>query len=281
MKKLYLLALPLTLMATQARGGFFYLASDMVVHEAEPDTSSFKLSQPAGATRLAIAPGQKLTTAMLDTSILMADPPTSADVETFQTNVLDKDFKFNRAVVNPNSFKRTLVGYYKGNLELKEGTPTGYKVDMLAAMVKTHFTAAHLSGAHATMQFHSESGAKKKLKVMGKNTLAYGATYKDKFGDTHKLQISFQMLCAKHASGLGGKVNSEVCDDSEFTPYKLGGAKTDKYKMFLGGMAGNYYHNTIAFVPVSIEAVGNSRHAPAGTYKASVVVVFDVEFLKG
>ena len=269
MKNIYLLALlPLGLITTGASGSPHAFVGNFKIEA--PIGSKLTVDYPDGFGSMKLSAGQKVYADMLGGAYLANYDPPSAD--TFQTNVLNSNFSFNNSVVNAGTFKFPMYVY--------KGGKTSRTVDFQPALLKTSFTDIRLSGKTAVLTFDVPSENREGGKSLVIANLATNgvAVYLSKNDDsTKKLYLYFKMLCAKHPTASPNtKGTSAACTSSEFKPYNSSAKQysgIDKYKMSLPGITGNYYHNTISFVPYNVAGFS----APAGTYTGNLKVTFGVE----
>ena len=284
MKNIYLLALlPLSLITTGASGSPHTFVGNFKIEA--PIGSKLTVDYPTGFGAMGLSSGEMVYANMfVEGKNYYLGNETAPNDATFQTNVLSNDFTFNTAVVNASTFKNPLY-VYKGRRK------TSRTIDFQAALLKTSFTDDSLSGKTAVLTF----GVPSKNRQLGKSLrLAAPDLTANKVNvrlnpttsspDPERLALYFQMLCAKHPTESdGSKGISVACTSNEFKHYDSGArfwGTVDKYKMSLLGSssAGDYYHNTIAFVPyaVRVPSQGSSRIS-AGTYEGSLTVTFGVE----
>ena len=278
MKSVCLLALPLSLITTGASG----------VTYGSPETfiGNFKIEAPIGSKltvdypnnfgAMELSAGQRVTADMVDynkgNSLRSTATPNAV---TFQTGVLNNDFTFNTTVVN--------AGTFKFPLDFRKNTvPTGKTVAFQPALLRTSFTDDSLSGKTAVLTFDVPSYNMDELKsiTMIDPTLnAVGVRLSKNGNAGEQIKLRFKMLCAKHPTTSGTKGTSAACTSSEFKPYNSSAKQysgIDKYKMSLLGSTGNYYHNTISFVPYQL--ISGGYYTPtAGTYTGNLTVTFGVE----
>ena len=314
-KNIYLLALPLSLITTGSFGVSYDSPHPFVgnFNIEAPLGSKLTVEHPDGFGAMKLAAGEWLDVdafslktiryhryhggrQTLDyTRRLVLNGSPSAS--TFQTGVLDKNFAFNTSVVNPGSFKTTLNVYELNHwVEWVDGwkpadrfswNPSPKTLSFQAALLKTSFPSdGGLDGSNAVLTFDAaNSRSKGPLELNSKaDNKVNIRLVKRGGGAADELVLFFQMLCAKHPTESDGtKGTSAVCTGSEFGPYDSNagsGSGVDKYKMKLIGAKGNYYHNTIAFVPYSLAPSINAYRGPApttGSYNGNLTVTFGVE----
>ena len=285
MRNIYLLALlPLSLITTGASGvtyGSPYTFLGNFKIEAPGPGSKLTVDYPDGFGSMKLSAGEMVYADMINfvnENFLWNDSTPNA--VTFQTGVLSNDFSFNTAVVNAGTFKFPMYA-------VKDYVKTGKSVDFQAALLKTSFASgSSLSGKTAVLTFDVPSenrrGGKsgKSLNIGDLASNAVGVHVSKSDDPTKKLGFYFKMLCAKHP-GTSTKGRSAACTSSEFKPYDSAaktGSNIDKYKMSLLGSTGDYYHNTISFVPNNLGAAATlTGNPPAGSYTGNLTVTFSVE----
>ena len=283
MKSIYLLALPLSLITTTGASGVTYGSPETFIGNFKieaPIGSKLTVDYPTGFGAMRLSAGEVVTVDMFEEGEDYLENETTPNDATFQTNVLKSDFSFNDAVVNASTFKNPLY-VYKGS------SKTSRTIDFQAALLKTSFASGSgLSGKTAVLTFDVPSKNKLRggsIEIWGPNKFSVRLNPPTISSLPERLDLLFKMLCAKHPTESDGtKGTSAACTSNEFKPYDSGAGLWDninKYKMsLLGSSSGNYYHNTIAFVPYAVHVPSRgSSNISAGTYEGSLTVTFGVE----
>ena len=282
MKNIYLLALlPLSLITTGA-SGITYGSPETFIGNFKieaPIGSKLTVDYPNGFGAMGLSAGEKVTDDMLHYGGgNYLQNTANPNAVTFQTGVLNNDFTFNTTVVNAGTFKFPLHVY-------KDTVKTSKSVDFQPALLKTSFASGSgLSGKTAVLTFDVPSVNRqggKSLEIVAPAANGVSVFLSKNNDSTKKLSLYFRMLCAKHpTTSVGTKGTSSACTSGEFKPYNSAakdGSYINRYKIsLLGSSSGNYYHNTIAFVPYDV--VSNIfAKLPPGTYTGDLKVTFGVE----
>ncbi len=309
MKKLYLMALPLSLVmgstnAAVIEPGQPHVLLESLTVKADPKVlrQALTVSYPTGFGAIRLASGSVMDTEMfferagnMDVFEATYLKLTKADFAAFKPKAidpLDSNFQFSGSVVSEGSFKvpvnaRRLTG---ADL-LKDFNSIGNvfrRVDFHPALLKTSFTSGkYVDGKTAVMTFdvahkqtiESAAGKSLSFEIVGEHlvTMALKKVGSSKRSDAMKM--SFRMVCAKHPTKSDKtKGISAECTNDEFGPYNTAavhGTGIDRYRMSLIGGSEKYFTNTVAFVPEGISGVGGIP--TAGDYAANLRVTISVE----
>ena len=289
-KKLYLLALPLSLTlgasgAVDIKPGSPHRLIESVT--LIDSATGLKIQYPPGFGTIKVSPGSKLYTHMFSvkngSTAGMSTPfPKWASLYHARDKILDKNLDFNMKHITASNFKTTLETLRKLPSTKYRGYVAGSTVDFQAAVLKLSF-GKDLAGKTAVLNFASYDYhfAGKPVNALGSFSL--GTTLKRK-GDgsraIDKLLVYLRQACAYHATTAEGlKGNSVPCDISEFGAYAnaKSGSFVDKYQLSLRGVKDKYFTSTLAFFVETIDTISDSYEPRGGEYVGNLDVTFTVE----
>lgn len=285
MKKLYLLALPLSLTiganANVSLSNPWMNILDGITIYPNGVAKPMEISSLAGFDQMKVMAGYSLDEDMFftkDGNPNYFSRKGTPSTKTFQTDVLKKDMSWKTGTVNSNKFSSTL------EVIDGDGEKTGEKIKMQAAIIKieTHPTMTDSIVMNFGAVYPWAGNNAVKLINSQKNTLLMRLRHSTGGKAVGEMEFGFTMLCAKHPTLKGKKVNSIVCDEDHFKPYGSNdlpfGTALNKYQV-----ANKYVSNaathpvrTIAFVPDGIQVPAGAK-VGAGSYSGHLQLTFTVE----
>ena len=291
MNKLYLMALPLSLISVGAFGAgpsgvavapgasHLLLGSLPLV---EPNyTARLNIDAPTGFQSIAAAAGSYVEIDAFDNYGGQLGYLHAVSTSLPLTQVLDENFNYDTQTLDVDTFKSVLsTKRYAGDSTY---TDDGRPVAFTPALVRTFFDKkSKLEGKTAVLTFdaaHKQGG--NSVMLVPTNKLVFLLKKKGSSAATDVLNFGVEMKCFKHATQANGnKGLSEECDSSEFGSYtgdKMG--TINRYKMSLIGGKEGFYTNTISFVPYTLSPKNlAARKGPTvGDYEGNLTVTFSVQ----